>query len=85
MTNTLRHGGPQARAHLTLEWTEQGLDLAVRDDGLGASASGGTTGGGHGLQGMAERARLFGGALEAGPGPGGAGWQVRAQLPCAAE
>ncbi|WP_267617290.1 hypothetical protein [Gordonia bronchialis] len=34
---------------------------------------------GHGIDGMAERARLAGGALEAGPH--GSGWSVRLALP----
>jgi signal transduction histidine kinase len=41
------------------------------------------TNGGHGLVGMLERVRLYGGELETGPLPEG-GWSVRATLPCEA-
>ena len=47
------------------------------DDGDGAAPAGGP---GHGLAGMRERVRLFGGSLEAGPLPAG-GFSVRAVLP----
>ena len=38
-----------------------------------------TSSGGHGLTGMAERVRLYGGDLQAGPADGG--WRVSARLP----
>jgi signal transduction histidine kinase len=40
----------------------------------------GPGGSGHGLDGMAERVRLFGGDLETGAGPGG-GFRVAARFP----
>jgi signal transduction histidine kinase len=45
-----------------------------------AQASTGHTPAGYGLVGMAERASLLGGTLEAGPDPDG-GWTVDAVLP----
>ena len=39
-----------------------------------------STGGGHGLLGMGERAEALGGTCEAGQVPGG-GWRVRARIP----
>ena len=85
LTNTLRHGGPHAHAEITLTWTADGLDLTVTDDGHGAAASPATAGTGNGLRGMAERARLFGGTLEAGPPATGRGWRVTARLPYEAQ
>ncbi|MGJ5590979.1 sensor histidine kinase [Micrococcus lylae] len=85
LTNTLRHGGPDARAAVTLAWTAEGLELTVDDDGLGAASSPSTAGTGNGLRGMAERARLFGGTLEAGPPATGVGWRVTARLPYEAQ
>ena len=51
--------------------------LRVHDDGEAARLS---TSVGYGLLGMAERAKLLGGACQAGPDPAG-GWTVEATLP----
>lgn len=83
LTNTLRHGGPQARAFVTLAWTARGLDIQVDDDGRGAGADPATAGSGQGLRGLAERVALFGGTVETGPRVG-AGFRVAAQLPYSA-
>lgn len=83
LTNTLRHGGPDADAFVTLAWTAHGLDLQIDDDGFGAAADPATRGSGQGLRGAAERAALFGGTLETGPRVG-AGYRVSAHLPYSA-
>ncbi|MBN6750106.1 sensor histidine kinase, partial [Micrococcus luteus] len=83
LTNTLRHGGPDADAFVTLAWTPRGLDLQIDDDGCGAAADPVTRGSGQGLRGAAERAALFGGTLETGPRVG-AGYRVSAHLPYSA-
>ena len=83
LTNTLRHGGPDADAFVTLAWTPRGLDLQIDDDGCGAAADPATRGSGQGLRGAAERAALFGGTLESGPRVG-AGYRVSAHLPYSA-
>ncbi len=51
-------------------------------DGLDTAGSGGADAGGHGIQGMAERAASVGGSLRAGPVPSG-GFVVTATLPVA--
>jgi signal transduction histidine kinase len=76
LTNTLKHAGP-AHAAVTLRYRPQALELEVLDDGRGVSNDDGA---GFGLVGMRERAALYGGALEAGPRPGG-GYALRARLP----
>ncbi|MFI6981937.1 sensor histidine kinase [Embleya sp. NPDC050154] len=78
LTNTRKHGGPNAEAMVRLRYLGEDVELDVGDDGRGAAAPG--DGMGHGLVGMGERVALFGGRLETGPRSGG-GWQVRARLP----
>lgn len=78
LTNTLKHAGP-AQATVTVHRTAETLEIQITDDGRGGNAA---DGGGRGLPGMRQRARLYGGQLAAGPRPGG-GFQVRAILPIA--
>jgi signal transduction histidine kinase len=78
LTNVLKHAGPVATAFLQLTWGDDDVTLTVSDDGRGAAAHGDGTGGG--IQGMTERATVFGGTLSAGPKAGG-GFLVRARLP----
>ncbi|MER6175628.1 sensor histidine kinase [Streptosporangium sp. NPDC001681] len=78
LTNTLKHGGPESRAVVEMEYGVRELLLRVTDDGRGAAAP--QREGGHGLVGMRERVALFGGSVEARPGPGG-GFRVVARLP----
>ncbi|MGW0590273.1 sensor histidine kinase [Streptosporangium sp. NPDC002607] len=78
LTNTLKHGGPGSRAVVEMEYGVRELLLRVTDDGRGAAAP--RREGGHGLVGMRERVALFGGSVEARPGPGG-GFRVVARLP----
>ena len=80
LTNVLRHAGPGAAAHVCLRYQPDGLTLTVTDDGAANGASAVLPAGGHGIDGMRERAASVGGDLTAGPLPGG-GFQVRAMLP----
>lgn len=77
LTNALRHAG-RATASVGVTYGPGTVELRISDDGTGTTDS--QTGGGHGLAGMRERVRLFGGTLEAAPGPAG-GFRVRAVLP----
>jgi signal transduction histidine kinase len=78
LTNALKHAGATP-TEVHLRWGEDELELEILDSG-GTVAPRNGTGGGHGLVGMAERVRLYGGELEAGPRPAG-GFRVRARLP----
>ena len=81
LTNVLKHAGPASRAWVRLSWRPDTLEVAVLDDGRGASAAIVQSDGmGQGLHGMDERARLHGGRLTAGPRHGG-GFSVQAALP----
>ncbi|NMM84148.1 two-component sensor histidine kinase [Rhodococcus sp. SRB_17] len=81
LTNVLKHAGPGAHAAVEMTWTETELVLGITDDGRGGSAAlVESSPGGQGLIGMAERARLHGGTVTAGPRPGG-GYSVRGVLP----
>jgi signal transduction histidine kinase len=78
LTNVIRHAGTSAA---TVRVVHDGalLVLEVEDDGRGLPSSGGASHG-TGIQGMRERAAALGGAVEAGPRPGG-GFRVLARLP----
>ncbi|MGI5377233.1 sensor histidine kinase [Streptomyces sp. CA-251387] len=84
LTNTRKHGGPNAGASVRLVYFDDGLGLLVEDDGKGAPhelyEDGGADGKGHGLIGMRERVGMVGGTLDAGPRPGG-GFRISALLP----
>ncbi|MFF8728821.1 sensor histidine kinase [Streptomyces sp. NPDC015171] len=84
LTNTRKHGGPDAGASVRLVYFDDGLGLLVEDDGKGAPhelyEEGGADGRGHGLIGMRERVGMVGGTLDAGPRPGG-GFRISALLP----
>ncbi|MDT0215101.1 sensor histidine kinase [Rothia sp. ARF10] len=77
LTNSLRHSGA-GTAEVTLDYGDDALRLEVRDHGR--PDPDGADGQGHGLVGIRERVKLFGGEMSAGPAPGG-GFLVRARLP----
>jgi signal transduction histidine kinase len=76
LTNAIKHARA-TRAEVFVRYDGDRVELAVSDDGSGSSGGGG---GGHGLVGMRERVSVYGGELEAGPGPSG-GFRLRATLP----
>jgi signal transduction histidine kinase len=77
LTNTMKHAGVGASAHVMVSYSSDELRLETSDTGVGESTSGGT---GNGLRGMRERAALLGGDVVAGPGPDG-GYVVQARIP----
>lgn len=77
LTNVLKHAQASS-ARVLIGYRPDAVTIDVVDDGT-AEATGGAPAG-HGLTGMHQRARVFGGTAVAGPAPGG-GWRVRAELP----
>ncbi|MEV0120543.1 histidine kinase [Streptomyces sp. NPDC050703] len=88
LTNTLKHGGPEATATVDVSYADDAVTVTVTDTGRGGPAPspdvdipvGQGRGRGRGLTGMRERTSLYDGTLEAGPLPGG-GWRVHLRLP----
>jgi signal transduction histidine kinase len=78
VTNAQRHARHASRIEVLVSAEDDAIRLLVHDDGAATAPDG--DGSGYGLLGMAERATLLGGAIEAGPGADG-GWTVRAVLP----
>jgi signal transduction histidine kinase len=83
LTNVMKHARG-SRTLVELAYDSVQLTVRVADDGDGGAASLAAGSGGHGLLGMRERVRMFGGSLDAGRRPGG-GWLVVAVLPATAE
>ncbi len=77
ITNARRHARDPTRISVTVAPWGDSVILEVADDGLPPPAP---SYAGYGLTGMNERALALGGALDAGPAPGG-GWLVRAVIP----
>lgn len=78
LTNAIKYAG-NARIDVTISCTNHHLEIEVVDDGLGAAALQ-QPGGGRGIVGMTERAKVLGGQLVAKPLPGG-GFSVNARIP----
>jgi signal transduction histidine kinase len=80
LTNTVKHAGRGARAHVSVRWDDDRLTITVRDQGgredplRRAHPSPG-----YGLTGLAERIAIVGGELEAGRVDGG--FVVKAEFP----
>jgi len=76
-TNVLKHAHAR-HVEIRVRYSRDLLGLEILDDGAGKNGTSSTSG--HGIIGMRERVALFGGALSAGPRPGG-GFAVVARLP----
>jgi signal transduction histidine kinase len=77
LTNALKHARA-SQAEVEVQYTATELRLEVRDDGPGGPST--DAGVGHGLVGIRERVRIFGGGMSAGTSRTG-GFVLRAQLP----
>ena len=62
---------------MTLRYGPDELQLEIRDDGRGVSENDGL---GHGLVGVRERVKIYGGEMSSGPANGG-GFVLRTRLP----
>lgn len=92
LTNVLRYGRSLGRVDVSIVREGATVTIDVLDDGTGVAGHGtsedggpgaghqgsGSAGTGQGLAGMAERARIYAGSVEAGRS--GRGWRVRAVL-----
>jgi signal transduction histidine kinase len=76
LTNALKHA-QATRADVTLRYGSGELRIEVRDDGRGPADSDGR---GHGLVGVRERVKIFGGEMSAGSA-GEGGFVLSARLP----
>jgi signal transduction histidine kinase len=76
LTNSLKHANAN-RADVRVRYGREDLELEVRDNGVGASSSDGL---GHGLVGIQERVKIYGGEMSAGVAPEG-GFVLTARLP----
>jgi signal transduction histidine kinase len=77
LTNVRKHAHA-SRAEVVVRYGAGELAIDVRDDGTGGSANGG----GHGLVGVRERVKIYGGEMTAGPADGG-GFLLSTRLPVA--
>ena len=76
LTNTLKHAHAR-QAEVEVQYGPRDLRVEVRDDGRGTSTGDGL---GHGLVGIGERVKIYGGDMSAGVSPSG-GFVLRARLP----
>lgn len=78
LTNALKHANA-SHAEVTVEYLRDELRIEVRDDGRGGAP---TDGLGHGLVGVRERVKIYGGEMTAGPVPD-RGFVLSTRLPLA--
>ncbi|HEX9378266.1 MAG TPA: sensor histidine kinase, partial [Gaiellaceae bacterium] len=80
LTNALKHARA-SNAEVTVRYRPDELQVEVRDDGEGSSTSNGL---GHGLVGVRERVKIYGGEMSAGSA-NGSGFILSTRLPLSAE
>jgi signal transduction histidine kinase len=80
LTNALKHARA-TKADVTLRYEPDGVQLEVRDDGIGSATSDGL---GHGLVGIRERVKIYGGEMSAGTA-NGSGFVLSTRLPLSRE
>jgi signal transduction histidine kinase len=80
LTNALKHA-QATRADVTVRYLPDEVQLEVRDDGVGSSTIDGL---GHGLVGIRERVKIYGGEMAAGSANGG-GFVLTTRLPLSGE
>jgi signal transduction histidine kinase len=78
LTNALKHARASV-ADVIVRYRPDELRLEIRDDGVGAAANDGL---GHGLVGIRERVKIYGGEMSAGTANGG-GFVLSTRLPLA--
>ena len=76
LTNSLKHANA-TRADVTVRYSDDELGIEVVDNGAGVATSDGL---GHGLVGIRERVKIYGGDMNAGTPPEG-GFVLSARLP----
>jgi signal transduction histidine kinase len=76
LTNALKHAHA-THADVSVRYLPHGLEVEIADDGVGGATSDGV---GHGLVGIRERVKIYGGAMKAGTAPAG-GFVLSASLP----
>ncbi|MFG2973223.1 sensor histidine kinase [Streptomyces sp. NPDC048331] len=79
LTNVLKHAGP-TRAAVTIRYERRTIVVRVMNDEGDKFQPNQEMSPGHGLIGMRERAKIYGGSVTAGPRPLG-GFEVRLTLP----
>jgi len=80
LTNALKHARA-SNADVTVRYRPDELHIEVRDDGEGSSSSDGL---GHGLVGVRERVKIYGGEMSAGTA-NGRGFILSTRLPLSAD
>ncbi|MGW6280945.1 ATP-binding protein [Kribbella sp. NPDC055071] len=79
LTNAVRHA-KATRVRVTVEISDDGIAVAVADDGAGFEPAAARKGGRHGLTGMGERVRVHHGTLDIETAPG-AGTVIKGWIP----